>query len=128
MEVFLLRVTTSLFPVITKLHQRGGSLEFTHVTVKLIRFDKCLLSITMPGPALRDEIQWTWCLPCASSEFSNVSERKFLWPAHGEAKQYRNVRVWSRERFTAGPCEEAGGFRPRKTPNSLKGFSKAFLR
>jgi hypothetical protein len=28
---------------------------------------------------------------------------------YSEAKHHQNVRVWSRERFTAGPSKEMGG-------------------
>ena len=45
---------------------------------------------------------------------------------HGEAKQYQNVRVCSREKFIEGPAMLWVGH-ALKIPNSLKGFSKAFF-
>ena len=44
--------------------------------------------------------------------------------AQSEAKQYRNVGVWSRERFSAGPCKETGGS-CLKSPELLEGFQQS---
>ena len=35
-----------------------------------------------------------------------VIKCKSVCPMHSEAKQYQNIRIWSRERLTAGPCKE----------------------
>ena len=46
-----------------------------------------------------------------------AAECKFLCPMHSEAKQPWNVAVWSRERFSSGPCKESdsmGGSCPQK--------------
>ena len=34
-------------------------------------------------------------------------------PAHSDTKQHQNVRVWSQERITAGPCKEMGASHPK---------------
>ena len=47
---------------------------------------------------------------------------KSLCSKHSEAKQYQNVRVGSKERFTAGPCKEMGG-----SSDSLDALSKALF-
>ena len=39
--------------------------------------------------------------------------------------KYRNVRVWSRERFVSGPGKETGGTCLKKAPKPLKAFSEA---
>ena len=43
--------------------------------------------------------------------------------------KYRNVRVWSRERFVSGPgketCLKNKQTKKKQQPNSLKAFSKA---
>ena len=45
------------------------------------------------------------------------------------AQQYPKYKgVWSRERFIGGPYKENGWLVPLKSPNSPKGFSKAFLK
>ena len=46
---------------------------------------------------------------------------------HSEAKQYENVGLWSREKFIAGPVKETVDY-AQKALNSMKGFSKAFLK
>ena len=53
-----------------------------------------------------------------------VNKRKFVCPMDSEAKQYRNIRVWSRERFIAGPCKEMGGLCPAN-PELLEGFQQS---
>ena len=52
----------------------------------------------------------------------NVIKHKSVCPTHNEAKRYQNVRVWSRERFTAGPCKETGGpcFRNPELPERFQ--------
>ena len=62
------------------------------------------------------------------AETQTVTEHKFVCPMHHEAKQYQNIRIWSRERFIAGSCKEMAASCPPKTLNSLKAFSKAFLK
>ena len=37
-----------------------------------------------------------------------VTERKFMCPTQNEAKQYQNIRIWSRKMFISGPCKENG--------------------
>ena len=32
-----------------------------------------------------------------------------MYPMHSETKWYRNIGVWSRERFITGPFKEMGG-------------------
>ena len=39
----------------------------------------------------------------------NVTKCRFVYPTHSEAKQSRNIGVWSREKFIAGLCKEIGG-------------------
>ena len=46
---------------------------------------------------------------------------------HSEAKQYENVGLWSREKFIAGPVKETVAY-AQEALNSMKGFSKAFLK
>ena len=58
----------------------------------------------------------------------SVTGQKFVCPTHSEAKQTEMLGVWSRERFIAGPCKKKGWLVPPKTPDALKGFSKAFLK
>ena len=43
-----------------------------------------------------------------------ITECKSMCLMHTEAKLYRNIGVWSRERFIAGPCKEMGGSCPKK--------------
>ena len=45
---------------------------------------------------------------------SVTEERTSVYPTQSEAKQYQNVGVWSRERFTAGPCKATGVSRLKK--------------
>ena len=53
----------------------------------------------------------------------------FLRLMHNEAKQYQNVGVWSRERFTVGPNKEHRWVVSHKASNSWKVSSKpSFLR
>ena len=56
-----------------------------------------------------------------------VTEPKSMCPTHSEAKQYQNIRVWSREEFTAEPHKEMGGSCLKKLWNFLKVFHKALL-
>ena len=50
-----------------------------------------------------------------------VTKRKFVYLMHGESKQYRNVGVQSRKRFSAGPGKENGGSCPKpRTPRRLQ--------
>ena len=46
---------------------------------------------------------------------------------HSEAKQHENVGLWNREKFIAGPVKETVAH-AQKALNSMKGFSKAFLK
>ena len=55
-----------------------------------------------------------------------VTECKFVCLMHGETKQYRNVRVWSRERFIAGPCKETDGLCPQKSRTPQRVSAKHF--
>ena len=50
-----------------------------------------------------------------------------MWPKHSETKQYLNVRVWVQKRFIGLQGDARRGV-TQNTPNSLKGFSKAFLK
>ena len=64
--------------------------------------------------------------------WNNILERtvikyKFMCLTHSEAKQYENVGLWSREKFIAGPVKETVAY-AQKALNSMKGFSKAFLK
>ena len=50
-----------------------------------------------------------------------VTKRKFVYLMHGESKQYRNVGVQSRKRFSAGPGKENGGSCPKpRTPRRFQ--------
>lgn len=51
----------------------------------------------------------------------------FLCLMHNEAKQYQDVGVWSRERFTVGPNKENRWLVSHKASNSWKDFSKPFF-
>ena len=51
---------------------------------------------------------------------------KFECPTHREAKQYQNIRVWNKERFTKGHARR-WVVHTLKTPNSLKAFSKVLF-
>ena len=51
-----------------------------------------------------------------------------LCAGHSKGKQEEYVKVWSRERFIAGPCKEIGWLMPQRTSNSSKGVSKAILK
>ena len=46
---------------------------------------------------------------------------------HSKVKQHQNVEVWSRERFTEGPCNETDVWcpPPQILSNTLRAFSKA---
>ena len=65
--------------------------------------------------------------------FSKCYQRKVLvsHTKEGQKKKKKNTktsRVWSRERFIAGPSKEMGDLCPRKTLNTLNDFSKTFLK
>ncbi|XP_057392841.1 5'(3')-deoxyribonucleotidase, mitochondrial isoform X4 [Balaenoptera acutorostrata] len=49
---------------------------------------------------------------------------KSVCPMHSEAKRYQNVRVWNRERSTAGPCKEMDGS-CLKNPKLPKSFQQS---
>ena len=51
---------------------------------------------------------------------------KFECPTHREAKQYQNMRVWNRERFTEGHARR-WVVHTLKIPNSLKTFIKVLF-
>ena len=53
-----------------------------------------------------------------------VTKSKFSCLTHIEAKQTRNIRVWSKEKFIEGPCKERGGLCPQN-PKRLKGFQQS---
>lgn len=43
-----------------------------------------------------------------------VTKSKFSCLTHIEAKQTRNIRVWSKEKFIAGPCKKSGQLYSKK--------------
>ena len=47
---------------------------------------------------------------------------------HSEAKRCQNVRAWSRERLTTGPCKETGGSCLKKPQTPQKLSAKPFYR
>ena len=51
------------------------------------------------------------------------TEHKLVYPMHSETKWYRNIGVWSRERFITGPFKEMDGSY-LKTPKLLEGFQQ----
>ena len=57
-------------------------------------------------------------------DFLSINTKcQFLCLTHSEAKRYQNdIWVWSRGRFTAGPCEEHGWLMPQRTLQSPKRF------
>ena len=57
-----------------------------------------------------------------------VTECKFMCPTDNEAKRYRNVGVWSRERFIAGPGKETGDLCPSKNPKLPEEFQHSMFK
>ena len=43
-----------------------------------------------------------------SRSITCVTQPKYVCPKHRDTKQHQNIRVWSQERITAGPCKEMG--------------------
>ena len=65
----------------------------------------------------------------AMAEFITKSKFVYLMPI--EAKQYQNVRVWSKERVTAGPCKDKGWLlapNPKLSKASQESILKGKLR
>ena len=56
-----------------------------------------------------------------------VIKREFVRLTHSEAKQYRNVGVWSRESFIAGPVKETVAH-AQKNPELPEGFQQSIFK
>ena len=57
----------------------------------------------------------------------NVTKCRFVHPTYSEAKQYRNIGVWSREKLIAGLCKEIGGSCP-PNPEPFKGSQQSIFK
>ena len=74
-----------------------------------------------------NELNWAEHGHMDTCRNENVTKCRFVYPTHSEAKQYRNIGVWSREKFIVGLCKEIGGSCP---PNSepFKGSQQSIFK
>ena len=63
-----------------------------------------------------------------SEAVANVTEHKFVCLTHSEAKQHRNVKSVQQRKVYSRTKQGKLVVPAQKNPDSLKGFSKAFLK
>ena len=88
---------------------------------KLQKPSLCLSSEGIPRSISIAERSWTAYIGLILLPNTSVPDTQW-------GQTNRNDGLWSKERFTAGPCEENGWLMPKKTLNSPKGFSNSFLK